>query len=73
MKIILNEEEKDFVNRFYMTNKHNKIDELIVDLPISTIIFFINELYNHNKNLYGKTRYKAKIKSHKLYIGKESE
>ena len=73
MKIILNENEKDIVNRFYATNKHNKIDELIVDLPIFTILNFLIMLVDYRKNIYGETRYKIKIKSHKLYIGKESE
>lgn len=73
MKIILNEEEKDIINRFYNTNKHNKIDEFIVDLPISTFVYFLNGLFNYENKLYGTTQYKAKIKSHKLYIEKVGE
>lgn len=69
MKIILNENEKDIVNRFFNTNKYNKIDELIIDLPMSTVTDFLVGLANYKNNIYGKARYKIKIKSHKLYIG----
>lgn len=71
MEIILNENEKDWVNRYFNTNKHNKIDELIVDLPTSTILGFLLMLANYKSRIYGEARYKVKIKSHKLYIGKE--